>query len=38
MSILIDAVKDAFNQTNPDGLFVFLRLVKEKMQAAGIRE
>jgi hypothetical protein len=36
LQILIDAVKDAFNQTNPDGLFVFMAIVKDKMRQAGL--
>lgn len=36
MDILIESVKEAFNQTNPEGLFVFMDLVKQKMNESGI--
>lgn len=36
MEILIDAVRESFNQTNPEGLPIFLQIVKEKMVEAGI--
>jgi hypothetical protein len=37
MEIIISSVKEAFNQTNPEALPVFLQLVKEKMQEAGLQ-
>lgn len=36
MEILIESVKDAFAQTNPEGLSVFIHLVKERMTGAGL--
>lgn len=36
MEILIEAVREAFSQTNPEGLFTFVQLVKTKMEAAGL--
>jgi len=36
MEILVEAVKEAFNQTNPEGLFLFVSLVKAKMTEAGL--
>ena len=36
MEILIESVKDAFAQTNPEGLSVFIQLVKERMTSAGL--
>ena len=38
MDLLIESVKEAFVQTNPEGLTVFIQLVKEKMQDAGLSE
>lgn len=36
MEILIESVKDAFAQTNPEGLSVFIQLVKDRMTSAGL--
>jgi hypothetical protein len=36
MNILIEAVKETFNETNPEGLFVFISKIKDKMNEAGI--
>lgn len=38
MEILVAAVKEAFNQTNPEGLFLFVDIVKNKLREAGIEE
>lgn len=38
MEILVESVREAFNQTNPEGLFLFVQLVKDRMQEAGIQE
>ena len=37
LEIIVGAVKEAFNQTNPEALPVFLQLVKEKMLEAGLQ-
>lgn len=37
IEVLTDAVKQAFNETNPEGLPVFLQIVKEKMNEAGLQ-
>jgi hypothetical protein len=36
MEILVESVREAFNQTNPEGLYLFLDLVKNKLRDAGI--
>jgi hypothetical protein len=36
MEILVEAVKEAFNQTNPEGLYLFVSIVKSKMSEAGL--
>jgi hypothetical protein len=36
MQVIVTAVKEAFNQTNPEALPLFLQIVKEKMSEAGI--
>jgi len=36
MDILVEAVRESFNQTNPEGLPIFLQIVKEKMIEAGL--
>jgi predicted ATP-binding protein involved in virulence len=36
MEILIDAVKEAFTQTNPEGLTLFVEIVRDKMTQAGL--
>ena len=37
MEIFTEAVKEAFNQTNPDGLPIFIQIVKDKMTDAGLQ-
>lgn len=37
LEIIVSSVKEAFNQTNPEALPVFLQLVKEKMLEAGLQ-
>jgi len=36
MEILVEAVKEAFNQTNPEGLYLFVQIVKDRMNEAGL--
>ena len=36
MEILVEAVKEAFTQTNPEGLTLFVEIVRNKMTQAGL--